>query len=72
MARSLQKVKAEAERLDVMDTAAGIMAEHLYTDNLLEEVTQYRSIMLHVSYRGNVTPPTYVLCLFCLLIVGSV
>ncbi len=70
MARSLQKVKAEAERLDVMDTAAGIMAEHLYTDNLLEEVTQYRSIMLHVSNYGNVTPPTCVMCLF--IIVCSV
>ena len=49
IARSLQRVKAEAERLDVMDTAAGIMAEHLYTKNLVSEISQYRSIMLHVS-----------------------
>ena len=35
VAASLPKVKAEAERLDLMDMAAGIMAELLYTDKLL-------------------------------------
>ena len=49
MAASLPKIKAEAERLDLMDMAAGIMAELLYTDKLLSQVEEYRPIMLHVS-----------------------
>ncbi len=47
---NISKVKAEAERLDVMDKAAGILAELLYTDQLLSEIKQYRGIMLHVRY----------------------
>lgn len=49
IATNISKVKAEAERLDVMDKAAGILAELLYTDQLLTEIKQHRSIMLHVS-----------------------
>lgn len=49
VAGSLAKIKAEAERLDVMDMAAGIMAELLYTDKLLSQIEEYRPIMLHVS-----------------------
>ena len=45
----LAKIKTEAERLEVMDKAAGILAELLYTENLLAEVKEYRAIMLHVS-----------------------
>lgn len=44
----ITKIKAEAERLEVMDKAAGILAELLYTENLLAEIKEYRSIMLHV------------------------
>ena len=51
VAASLPKVKAEAERLDLMDMAAGIMAELLYTDKLLSQIEEYRPIMLHVSTR---------------------
>ena len=46
---SLAKVKTEAERLDVMDKAAGILAELLYTDQLLSQIKEYRTIMLPVS-----------------------
>ena len=48
IASCLPRIKAEAERLEVMDTAAGIMADHLYTDQLLTQIKQYRPIMLHV------------------------
>ena len=46
---SLAKVKTEAERLDVMDKAAGILAELLYTDQLLSQIKEYRTIILPVS-----------------------
>ena len=49
MQASLVKVKTEAERLDVMDKAAGILAELLYTDQLLSQIKDYRTIMLPVS-----------------------
>ena len=42
-------MKTEAERLDVMDKAAGILAELLYTDQLLSQIKEYRTIMLPVS-----------------------
>ena len=51
MAGSLRKVKAEAEKLEVMDKAAGILAELLYTEKLLSEIKEYRPIMLLVSDR---------------------
>lgn len=54
IAGSLGKIKAEAERLEVMDKAAGIMAELLYTDQLLTQIEEYRPIMLHVSTRNTV------------------
>ncbi len=43
------KVKVEAERLEVMDKAAGILAELLYTSNFLAEIKEYRPVMIHVS-----------------------
>lgn len=46
---NIAKVKLEAERLEVMDKAAGILAELLYTENLLAEIKEYRPIMIHVS-----------------------
>ena len=49
IAGTVQKVRAEAERLEVMDKAAGILAELLYTEKLLTQIKEYRSIMLHVS-----------------------
>ena len=45
---NVAKIKAEAERLEVMDKAAGILAELLYTKELLAEIKEYRSIMIHV------------------------
>ena len=45
---NVAKVKLEAERLEVMDKAAGILAELLYTKNMLAEVKEYRPIMIHV------------------------
>ncbi len=50
IAGALQKVKAEAERLDVTDKAAGVLAELLYTEKILAQIKEYRSIMLHVSH----------------------
>jgi translation initiation factor 5 len=47
IARDLGKVKAEAERLDVMDTAPMILAELMYTKNILKEIKEYRPIMIH-------------------------
>ena len=47
---NVAKIKAEAERLDVVDKAAGILAELLYTDQLPTEIKQYRTVMLHVSW----------------------
>jgi translation initiation factor 5 len=47
IAQNLVKIKSEAERLEVMETAAGIMAELLYTEALLSEVKQFRPLMLH-------------------------
>lgn len=49
IAAGVAKIKIEAERLEVMDKAAGILAELLYTDQLLTEITEYRAIMLHVK-----------------------
>ena len=49
VAGSLRKIKAEAEKLEVMDKAAGILAELLYTEKLLSEIKEYRPIMLLVS-----------------------
>lgn len=49
IAANLPKIKAEAERLEVMDKAAGILAELLYTSQLVSEIKQHRTIMLHVS-----------------------
>ena len=49
IAKELLRLKAEAERLDVMDTAPMIMAELLYTKNIHKEIKEYRPVMLHVS-----------------------
>ncbi len=49
IARDLVKIKAEAERLDMMEKAPGILAELIYSKNLLKEIKDYRPIMLHVS-----------------------
>ena len=50
MTGALPKIKAEAEKLDVMDKAAGILAELLYTDKLVSQIKEYRTIMLPVSF----------------------
>ncbi len=50
---NVAKIKVEAERLEVMDKAAGILAELLYTKELLTEIKEYRPIMIHVSPWGS-------------------
>ena len=50
IARDLGKIKAEAERLDVMDMSPGILAELMYSKNFLKEIKEYRPIMIHVSH----------------------
>ena len=50
IAANLSKIKSEVARLDLTDLAAGIMAEILYSDRLLDEIKEYRPIMLHVSF----------------------
>jgi len=47
VAGAVQKIRAEAERLEIMDKAAGILAELLYTEKLLTQIKEYRAIMLH-------------------------
>lgn len=49
IARDLVKIKAEAERLDMMEKAPGILAELIYSKNLLKEIKDYRPIMLHFT-----------------------
>lgn len=51
VAGSFTKIKTEAERLEVMDKAAGILAELLYNDKLLSQIKEYRPILVPVS--GN-------------------
>lgn len=57
---ALTRIKAEAERLEVMDKAAGVLAELLYSDQLLSQIKEYRTIMLHVSEK---------MLLLCLLVM---
>ena len=45
---ALSRIKVEAERLEVMDKAAGVLAELLYSEQLLSQIKEYRAIMLHV------------------------
>ena len=52
VAGSFNKIKGEAERLEVMDKAAGILAELLYTEKLLTQIKEYRPIMVPVSANG--------------------
>ena len=46
---NVAKIKTEAERLEVLDKAPGILAELLYTENFLAEIKEYRPIIIHVS-----------------------
>lgn len=62
IARDLVKIKAEAERLDVMEKAPGILAELIYSKNLLKEIKDYRPVMLHVSQWVVVFDAAYVCC----------
>lgn len=64
LAANIGKVKLEAERLEVLDKAAGILAEVLYTQQLLTEIKEYRPIMIHVSQRQVVSS-----CCCCNLII---
>lgn len=64
IAAQVSKIKAEAEKLEVMDKAAGILAELLYTEQLLTDIKEYRSIMLHVSLPLSLSQDFY--CSFSL------
>ena len=44
------KLKTEAERLDVMDQAAGVLAELLFDDNFLQQIKEYRLLLLLVCH----------------------
>ena len=67
-------MKTEAERLDVMDKAAGILAELLYTDQLLTQIKEYRTIMLPVSevYNCNYRSCVPVCGILCYVIVINI
>ena len=43
-------MKAEAERLDMFDKAAGILAELLFDKDILNQITLYRPIFLQFVY----------------------
>ena len=43
-----QKLKVEAERLDVMDKAAGVLAELLFDEKILQQIKDYRTLFLVV------------------------
>ena len=45
----IQRVKGEAERLDVMEKAAGVLAELLFDQNILQQIKEYRPLLLAVS-----------------------
>ena len=48
MVSSAQKLKVEAERLDVMEKAAGVIAELLFDENILKQIKEYRKLLLLV------------------------
>jgi translation initiation factor 5 len=41
-----QRIRTEAERLDVMDKAAGVLAELLFDGGILQQIKDYRSLFL--------------------------
>lgn len=41
-----QRIRTEAERLDVMDKAAGVLAELLFDGGILQQIEDYRSLFL--------------------------
>lgn len=53
VAGSFTKIKTEAERLEVMDKAAGILAELLYNDKLLSQIKEYRPILVPFVYNNR-------------------
>lgn len=44
----VQKLKVEAERLDVMEKAAGVLAELLFDEKFLQQIKEYRPLFLAV------------------------
>ena len=50
MVSSAQKLKVEAERLDVMEKAAGVIAELLFDGNILQQIKEYRKLLLLVCF----------------------
>lgn len=45
-----QKLKTEAERLDIMDKAAGVLAELLLDGNIQQQIQQYKTLLLAVRH----------------------
>ena len=65
MVANVAKIKAEAEKLDLMDKAAGILAELLYTDQMISEIKEYRLVLLHVSiYMYLYSRVLIIVCMF--------
>jgi translation initiation factor 5 len=62
-----QKIKAEAERLDVVDKAAGVLAELLFDVNILQQIKDYRSLFL-VFIVENRKAQKYLLGVFEMLV----
>ena len=56
-----------------MDKAAGILAELLYSDNLVAEIKEYRPIMLHVivHYYIHACNYYYLPCIINSLVCGG-
>ena len=45
-----QNIKAEAERLDVVDKTAGVLAELLFDESILQQIKDYRSLFILVRW----------------------
>lgn len=68
--QQIQKLKGEAERLDVMEKAAGVLAELLFDENILQQIKEYRPLLL-VFVNGSRKAQKYLLGV-CEMLVGEV
>ena len=57
MSTAIEKeIVGEAERLDVKEKAPLVLAELLYTANIVVEIKKYRTLFLRVSVSIDITP----------------
>lgn len=63
----VQKLKVEAERLDVMDKAAGVLAELLFDEKFLQQIKEYRPLFLAFTV-GSRKAQKYLLGVFEMLV----